>query len=150
LTNADYNFIKERLDLENFADYFIHVHYIGKTDWPHHNWNGYRKLTGSDQRLKFYAWDNDSGFNKYNQDVTLWQDIKGDPDAPSRIFERLLTHPEFVHILQDRFYNHVIDPNGTLTPAKCRAIYQELMDIVRLPIIAESARWGDYVRDTYP
>jgi hypothetical protein len=150
LTDQDYDFIKTRVDLENFADYFIHVHYIGKTDWPHHNWNAYRKMTGSDQRLKFYAWDNDSGFNKYDQDITLWQDVKGDPDAPSRIFERLLSHPEFRHILQDRFYNHVIDPNGTLTPAKCRAIYEELMAIVDLPIIAESARWGDYVRDTYP
>lgn len=151
LDDEDYNFIKQRVDLENFADYFVHVHYIGKTDWPHHNWNAYRRMNGgSDNRLKFYPWDNDSGFNKVNQDITLMEDIKGDPDAPVRIFQGLMTHPEFRHILQDRFYNHVLDPNGTLTPKKCEAIYKELMAIVDLPIIAESARWGDYVRDTYP
>ncbi|MBC8076480.1 MAG: CotH kinase family protein [Chloroflexales bacterium] len=150
IIDSQYLDIKNRVDVVNLADYFIHVHYIAKTDWPHHNWNGFRRINGPDQRFKFVPWDNDSGLNDPAENITLWQDIKGPDDAPSRIFTRLLTNAEFRQVVADRFYKHVLDPTGKLTPANCAALYTQLTGIIDQAVIGESARWGDYMRDVYP
>lgn len=147
---AKYLTIAQKVDVVNLADYFIHVHYIAKTDWPHHNWNAFWKRTGPDKRFKFIPWDNDSGFNNVNENTTLMEDVKGANDAPSRIFLRLMTNPEFQQVVADRLYKHVIDPTGALTPTRCSAIYTQLTNIIDQAVIGESARWGDYARDKYP
>lgn len=152
VTNAEYDVIKTKVDVNDLADYFILNHYIGKTDWPDHNWNLYRARIGADTRFKFVAWDNDSGLNKVTQNTTLMPEtpINGYLDAPIQIFNRLTTNAEFRQVLIDRFYKHVVDPTGVLAPASCNAIYTELTGIVDQAVIAESARWGDYMRDVYP
>jgi hypothetical protein len=170
INDAQYNVIKTKVDVNSLADYFIHVHYIGKTDWPDHNYNLYRARIGADTRFKFIAWDNDSGFNKVTQNTTLmtetlthpfiWDPTEGimvpdttQPlmlDAPLQIFNRLTTNAEFRQVLTDRFYKHVQDPTGVLAPASCDAMYRELTGIVDQAVIGESARWGDYSRDVYP
>lgn len=166
ITDAQYQEIEQLVDVENLADYFLHTHYIGKTDWPHHNWNAYRYNnmldTKGDHRIKFISWDNDSGMNKIEANVLYLKDIKGSDnsvtgrtpyginDSPSRIFERLMSNAEFRQVLIDRFYKHVEDPNGALTKANCISLYNQLAGIVDTGIIGESARWGDYVRDTLP
>ncbi len=169
ITNDEYNIIKTKVDVISLADYFIHVHYIGKTDWPDHNYNVYRARVGPDTRFKFIAWDNDSGLNKVEQNTTLLTETETYPyimgpdgtmvpdttqplmlDAPLQIFNRLLTNPEFRQVVTDRFYKHVLDPKGALAPDACRQRYIELTDIIDQAVIAESARWGDYSRDVYP
>ncbi|HEX6289824.1 MAG TPA: CotH kinase family protein, partial [Herpetosiphonaceae bacterium] len=150
ISNAQYQTLKTKVDLANLADYFVHVHYIAKTDWPHHNWNAYRQRTGPDTRLKFMPWDNDSGLNKVEENTTLMQDLKGPPDAPVHVFLRLTTNAEFRQLLADRLFKHVVDPTGKLTPANCTALYIQLASIVDQAVIGESARWGDYMRDKYP
>ena len=169
INDAQYNQIKTMVDVNNLADYFIHVHYIGKTDWPDHNWNLYRARVGPDTRFKFIAWDNDSGLNKVAQNTTLMTETMTYPyimgpegqmvpdtskplmyDAPLQIFNRLTTNAEFRQLVTDRFYKHVVDPTGTLAPASCAQMYTELTGIVNQAVIAESARWGDYSRDVYP
>lgn len=150
ISNAQYQTIKTKLDVVNLADYFVHVHYIGKTDWPYHNWNTYRARTGPDTRFKFIPWDNDTGLNKVDENNTLVQDIVGPDDAPVRVFLRLTTNAEFRQVLADRLFKHAVNPMGKLTPANCTALYTELTNIVDQAVIGESARWGDYMRDKYP
>ncbi len=150
LSDAAYAQLKTKVDLVSLADYFVHVHYIAKSDWPHHNYTVYRKINGPDTRFKFITWDNDSGLNKVTDNNTLAQDTKGPDDAPSRIFFRAVTHPEFRQLLADRLFKHVVAPNGVLAPAQCAALYTELTAIVDQAVIGESARWGDYARDVYP
>jgi hypothetical protein len=150
MSDGAFNQLKTKVDLIALADYFVHVHYIGKQDWPHHNYNLYRKLTGADTRFRFVPWDNDSGLRSLTTNNTLFTDQKGPDDAPSLMFLRAATHPEFRQILADRFYRHVIAPGGALTPANCTALYTQLTNIVDQAVIAESARWGDYGRDVYP
>jgi hypothetical protein len=150
ITDAQYRTIATKVDVVNLADYFVHVHYIGKTDWPYHNWNTYRQRVGSDTRFKFMPWDNDTGLNKVNENNTLAQDVVGPDDSPSRVFLRLTSNAEFRQVLADRLFKHVVDPTGKLTPTNCAALYTELTNIVDQAVIAESARWGDYMRDKYP
>jgi hypothetical protein len=152
ITDAQYQVIETKVDVENLADYFILNHYIGKTDWPDHNFNLYRARTGPDTRFKFIPWDNDSGLNKVTQNTTAMTEtlVNGVLDAPLQIFNRLTTNQEFLRVVNDRFYKNVIDPTGKMAPANCAAVYTELTGIVDQAVIAESARWGDYMRDVYP
>jgi len=149
LTNEKYQAAAQLMDMENFADYLLHTHYIGKTDWPNHNYNAYRKRTGSDTRFKWMTWDDDSGFNKFNQ---LWyrpNDFLNYPQSPGWMFVRLITNPEFRQLFADRIYKHVVASDGVLTPANCAAVYTDLTNKIDQAVIGESARWGDYTRDVY-
>lgn len=150
IDNALYQQIAAKVDVTNLADYFVHVHYIGKTDWPEHNYTIYRQRVGSDTRFKFMPWDNDSGLNNVTQNMTNYYDDDGPADAPVHVFLRLTTNPEFRQVLADRLYRNVVDPNGILTPTSCASIYTDLAAIVDQAVIGESARWGDYMRDLYP
>lgn len=136
--------VATRVDLEGLADYMILTHYTGKTDWPEHNWNVYRKTTGADTRFKFSSWDNDSAFNKVDEDVST----NDDEDSPIRIYLRLLTHPEFRLLVGDRLQKHLFH-GGALSPEQGLARYQALVSDIDQAVIGESARWGDYSRDNY-
>ena len=149
LTNEKYQAAAALMDMENFADYLLHTHYIGKTDWPNHNYNAYRKRTGSDIRFKWMTWDDDSGFNKFNQIWYKPNDFLNYPDSPGWMFLRLITNPEFRQLFADRIYKHVVASDGVLTPANCAAVYTDLTNKIDQAVIGESARWGDYTRDIY-
>ncbi len=143
-----YNTIASQVDVVSLADYLIHAHYIGKTDWPDEYWNAYRATTG-DTRFKFVPLDNDSGLNGVTRNTTTITDSTGPQDSPDSVFRRLLTNDQFKQVVADRFYKHVLHPNGALSAAACSARYSELAAIVDQAVIGESARWGDYMRDVY-
>ncbi|HEU5090378.1 MAG TPA: MBG domain-containing protein, partial [Roseiflexaceae bacterium] len=145
-----YNDIATRVDVANLADYMIHAHYIGKTDWPEQYWNAYRSNTGPDTRFKFMPLDNDTGLNKVTENTTLITDTVGPADSPDSVFRRLLTNNEFRQVLADRFYKHVVSPTGALATTACNTRYNDLATLIDQAVIAESARWGDYMRDKYP
>ncbi len=144
VSDSLYAEIAERVDLVDLADFVILTHYIGKTDWPNHNWFAYRKRVGDDTRFKFIAWDNDSGLNKVRENNTL----REFPGSPVVIFNRLTTHEAFRALLLERLNLH-LGPGGALSPERCAARYRELTDKIDRAVIAESARWGDYTRDVY-
>jgi hypothetical protein len=144
ITDDVYAQVAERVDLDDLVDFSILTHYLGKTDWPNHNWIAYRKVVGEDTRFKFIAWDNDSGLNKVTENVTL----REFPDSPVVIFNRLLSNPNFRALVRTRLLKH-IGPGGALSPERCAQRYKELTDKIDIAIIAESARWGDYSRDVY-
>ena len=148
--NTLYTSITGRVDAVNLADYMIHAHFIGKTDWPEQNWNAYRQITGSDTRFKFMPLANDTGLNKVTENTTVLTDTIGALDVPDYVFRRLLTNPEFKQFVADRFFKHVDSANGALATTACHDRYDALATIVDQAVIAESARWGDYIRDKYP
>ena len=150
ITDSEYLTIASRVDVVNLADYFVHAHYIGKSDWPHHNWNAYRARLGGDTRFRFTPLENDTGLNGVTRNTTLLTDAVGLADAPVQVFLRLTTNAEFRQLLADRLHRHAVAPTGALTSASCAQIYGELAGIVDQAVIGESARWGDYMRDTYP
>jgi hypothetical protein len=147
VSNATYKKLASKVDMTNLADYVLLTHYIGKTDWPSHNWNVWRKRTGKDTRLKFTTWDNDSGLWKVEQNNTLVDDPKR-PQTPGHLFLRLTTNPEFRALLAKRVRLHTGD-GGALSPEACTKRYTRLTDQISSAIIGESARWGDYARDVY-
>ena len=147
VSDATYENLSSKVDLTNLVDYLLLTHYIGKTDWPHHNWNVWRKRTGSDTRLKFTTWDNDNGLWKVDQNNTL-ADNSELQETPGHLFLRLTTNPKFRQLVADRVELHT-DDGGALSPEACAKRYTRLSNQISSAIVGESARWGDYSRDVY-
>lgn len=147
VSDATYEKLSGKVDMTNLVDYLLLTHYIGKTDWPHHNWNVWRKRTGNDTRLKFTTWDNDNGLWKVDQNNTLEDDPELQ-ETPGHLFLRLTTNPKFRQLLAERVKLHTGD-GGALSPQACAKRYTRVSDQISSAIIGESARWGDYSRDVY-
>jgi hypothetical protein len=148
--NTLYQTIAAQVDVANLADYIIHAHYLGKTDWVSQGWHAYRATAAGDTRFKFMPLDNDTGLNKVIENTTAITDTVGSQDSPDSVFRRLMSNAEFRQVLVDRFYKHIDAPNGALTTPLCSDRYDELATMIDQAVIAESARWGDYMRDVYP
>src|SRR5690606_12524732 len=70
-------------------------------------------------------------------------------DTPSGLHLKLLASDEYRLAFGDRAHKHLFN-NGALTPEPVRERWLKRAREVELPIIAESARWGDYRRDAHP
>ncbi|MCE7988429.1 MAG: hypothetical protein DYG89_45305 [Caldilinea sp. CFX5] len=143
---ARYQQAQQQLNVVDLADYMILMHYAANTDWPAHNWYTYRKRNGPDTRFHMIPWDSDTALNKLDANV-----IENDAvSSPARLFLKLMTNADFRQLVADRFYRHLEQSQGVLTPAACTQRYSDLANFVDLAIIGESARWGAYAQKIYP
>jgi hypothetical protein len=142
-SSSAYEAICEKLDVEDLADYLILTHWIANTDWPQRNWFAARKRELG-AKYFFIAWDADTSLTKASADI-LPADLDG---TPQRLFHALGENAEFRMLYADRIYAHLYN-DGALTTPNGTARFTELIDALELAVTAESARWGDYVRDEY-
>ncbi|MEW5850135.1 MAG: CotH kinase family protein [Myxococcota bacterium] len=142
-TDDAYRAVTEMLDVVNLADYMILMHYVGNTDWPGRNWvAARRRLVG--EKFRFFAWDSELILEEPTRNlVTVDLD-----NTPARLLHKLKENPEFRLLFADRVYRHLFN-TGALAPSQADARFQRLTSAVEESVVAESARWGDYVRDVY-
>jgi hypothetical protein len=141
LTN--YTLMQQYLDMTQFIDYMLLHFYIGHEDWGlNKNWYTIRKRDGS-MGFKYVPWDleNILGTSLTRNDVTR-------TDVPSGLHVKLVASPEYRLAFADRVYKHLFN-NGALTVGPITNRWLNRARQVELPIIAESARWGDYRRDVH-
>lgn len=138
-----YEAIREKVDVENLIDYLILTHWIANTDWPQRNWFAARKREEG-EKFFFIAWDSDSSLTSATKEI-LSTDLEG---SPQRLFHALRKNEEFRMLYADRINVHLRN-EGALATANATERFRELVDTMELSVTAESARWGDYVRDVY-
>lgn len=141
-TISDYTNLKQLLDLPQFIDYMLLHFYVGHEDWfRNKNWYMIRPRDGS--RGFFYLpWDGEM--------------ILGEPsvnrvsatDLPSDLHPKLARLDQYRIDFADRVHRHFFN-DGALTPAENISRWMARAREVELPLIAESARWGDYRRDVH-
>ena len=68
------------------------------------------------------------------------------PGCPSHLFQALRENAEFRMLFADRVQRHLFN-GGALTAENAAARYQSLTDFIDQAVLAESARWGDAVRE---
>ena len=141
--DAQYQEILSHMDRDNFIDYIILIHYSGNIDWLKRNWYAVRRRLAG-EKFTFIAWDTELALKKNNRYI-MDEDLDG---TPARIFHKLRQYPEFQMAFADRIYKHLFD-DGALAPTAAAARFTELTEMLNLPVVAESARWGDYRRDLY-
>jgi len=144
------------IDTLDYADYMLTNLYVGNTDWPRKNFYvGRDRVRGVG--FKFYMWDSEWSMGIQSN---LDTDRTGVTEVVARPWAALKRNAEFRLLVADRAHRHLF-PGGALyvnpeapewdpdhpehnLPA---ARFVELAEGVALPLVAESARWGDQHQD---
>ena len=111
LTNqANYEYVKSKVDIENYLNYLAAQIYFANTDWPGNNvkfWNhpnGKWRWILYDTDFGFGPWD-DNGYYHNTLDFALETNGPGWPNPPwsTFMFRKLVQNEEFRHALINRF-----------------------------------------------
>jgi len=133
------------LDVVNFIDYMLINFYGSNWDWDHHNGIVVRNRVNPGKGFKFLSWDAEHILENINDNFL---DEKN-PNCPSELFQLLRQNEDFCRLLANRV-QFLCFNGGVLTPESAAERYLLRAEQLDLPIIAESARWGDYRRDVHP
>lgn len=156
-TNTSYT---RYLDVDNLIDYMLIVFFTGAEDMPLGPPNSNSKprnlnIVGSNVQLdgfKYLPHDNEWSLMQQSPGVsinrvtaslgsTLGQQTYFNPWW---LHSKLKSNAEYVLHFADRVHKHFFN-GGALTASACQARYQTRIDEIDTAIIAESARWGDYL-----
>ena len=146
-TPANYQGMKTRLDMVNFADYLI-VNLLGVTgDWPHNNFVCARERSVNGLH-RYYLWDAEGAFGDFSGNVRTNMFVAGTTGsiittAPAtagqgegiRILYTLLrASPEFKLLFADRIQKHFFN-GGALTESRLLTAWNVLKSELA-PVIA--------------
>ncbi len=140
---SGYEAFCQLVDVTNLIDYLILMHWVENTDWPQRNWYAARRRAEG-AKFIFIAWDADTSLKSVDGDIVS-VDLAGSPQG---LFHQLSQNDEFRMLYADRIYAHLYN-DGALSTDVATARFRELVDPLELAVTAESARWGDYIRDVY-
>ncbi len=152
----DYKTLEKHLHINSFIDYILLNFYIGNRDWDGHNWRA--AGNGPDgEPFRFFPWDSEFALSPNNSGAiqspkpisnALLTDVtnKNGNKRPTGIHQNLIKNDWYKLRFADRIRKHMFN-SGPLSPEGAKQIWQKRSLKLELPIIAESARWGDYRRD---
>jgi hypothetical protein len=136
------------LDVDNLIDFMLNGFYHASVDWPG-NWYGVRRRGPDSDGFRFFTWDNDLAMPGGSPFANKTGRDNFDDNSPGHIDWALRQNAEYRLRFADHVQKHLFH-GGDLTPDAAAARWQRLVDEMRTPLIAESARWGDYRRDVVP
>jgi hypothetical protein len=145
------------LFFENFIDYMLLNFYVGNNDWGSNNWFAGISRVNRGNGFRFYVWDAETAFTDVNINKIKGNNAVGGAlreilfgsTSTSSTNGGLFQNATFKTLFAQRVGLHLLG-DGALTPAKTAERYQSLADEIDLPIILESARWGDFRSVTMP
>ena len=146
------------LDINNLIQYQMLIYYTGNLDAPNSSFLGNENPNNiwiirsevGDTGFEFVATDSewtliDPTTNRINSEAYTPSVTTA---TPQWFFQQLETSPEFVQNVADHvqadFFN-----DGPLTVQATTALFESLAAQVSGPVVAESARWGDYQTPGY-
>lgn len=146
--DANYELMKQSLDMTEHLDYTLMHLFIGHEDWGGtKNWYAIRKrVSGPNGTFKYLPWDGENLL--LDEDVDR-PESPGGYGYPSGLHTKLVDNAEYRLDFADRVFKHMIAPGGALTPPANIARWQYWQAILDKPVVAESCRWGDYRRDVH-
>ena len=140
---AAYEAISRMLDIDAFIDYMVLNHYGANVAWDHENWYALRRREPGGT-WRFLSWDAEHILLTEKQSRLHLDGEK----RPSRLFNKLIENEEFRLTLADHIQRHFFG-DGVLTPQSVIERWETRSEQVYMPLMAESARWGDYRRDVH-
>ena len=116
---SNYEYVADRIDLENFIHYQIGNIFIDNRDWPGNNIK-YWKSNRPNSKWRWIAYDTDFGFDPWNEGKASWNTVSfaldaNGPDWPNPpwstlLLRKLMENDEF----KSRFINTFADQLNTV------------------------------------
>ena len=153
---ANYDEIKEYLDLEKFIDYLMISWMSGMVDWPANNYYGGNRNVPAEP-FNYYAWDGewawdtqeDCGSCPPNDGAWVNPFFRSDQSggaAITRLWHSLRENSDFMQLFADRVNLQCLN-GGPLSDTASRARWASINNYIETAVIAETARWGDGLDD---
>jgi hypothetical protein len=148
-TTAQYDTMKQYLEMTQFMDYMMLHFFVGHEDWGFDkNWYTMRRR-GVGNQFWYVPWDGENILGTdVNRNDTTRPTGSGSTGVPSGLHTKLVTSPQYRMDFADRVHRAFFN-NGPLMPSNNITRWMNRARQVDLPIILESARWGDYRRDVH-
>jgi len=138
--NPDYPHL---LDVPNYIDYLIVNLWGGNWDWPWKNWWACRERSADSTGFKFYCWDYENTMGNNRSRSPLEKNaLNNNFSSAGEPHVYLRENAEYRLLFADRVHRFFFN-GSVLTPESLLPRYTDLAAEVELPIIPESARWGD-------
>jgi uncharacterized repeat protein (TIGR02543 family) len=164
----NFQFVEDRIDLDNFLDYYITEIYAANYDWPYNNLKIWRKNgsnldpnlgQGHDGRWRWFLYDLDSGLGEYSgtvsantlEDATTWHNnwqdkfrliarsLIGDYPANPANLNPKIGSTQF----RDRFINRTADLlNTNFRLERAEALIDEMQARLAPEMVYHTQRWS--------
>ena len=144
---ANYKYVEQKIDINNFMDYSLCEIYFDNTDWPGNNIK-YWRSTSEDAKWKWILFDSDFGFGLYNhsyQDNTLEFATEangpGWPNPPwaTLLLRKLLENDAF----KTKFINRFADlSNSLLKSDNVKNKINNILNQITPEMQRHKTRWG--------
>jgi len=144
--DANYNYIKNKVDIPNVIDYFIAEIYTANYDWPYSNMRLW-KPRGENTKWRYVIYDLDFSFNQDNSSGYWVKSMNHATDTnlfsysecSSRLFRKLLQNQHFRDNFIERFAYHL---NNSLNKDIVLNRIEEFESKYRDEIEEHIKRWG--------
>ncbi len=146
---AHYEWVKSRMDIEEYINYQIAQIYSANTDWPGNNIK-YWKPKRAGAKWRWIIYDMDFGFGLYTGadhntlEFATATGISGwpNPDWSTLLFRKLLQNDEFKNRFIDKFNVYIY---SIYNPVRVNRIIDSLKNIISAEIPYHFNRWGGSV-----
>jgi hypothetical protein len=148
-TIGQYDQYKQYLEITQFIDYMMLHFFVGHEDWGY-NKNFYTiRRRAPNAGFHYIPWDGENILGTdVNRNDTTRPTGSGSTGVPSGLHTKLATNSQYRIDFADRVHRHFFN-DGALMPTNTIGRWMTRAKQVELPIILESARWGDYRRDVH-
>ena len=149
-SDADYNYIASKIDIDNYIDYMITNIYIANADWPGTNliyWKPQKKgtkwqwlLHDMDYSFGLHS-ENHADYDALGKATTAAQseDAWPNPEWSTLLFRKLLENGGFKARFKSRFLQQL---DTTFAPARVIGIIDSLKNMVDAEMDRHIARWN--------
>jgi hypothetical protein len=155
---STYDYIKTKIDIDNFIDYNVAEIFFGNTDWPGNNVSTWRYKTesgeyepdapyGQDGRWRWFLKDTDFGFGLYEKPVShntlafaAGDTREGEANDPWAVFlfKTMLQNDEFRNEFINRFADQL---NTSFVPSRVNEIIDGVVSTLEPEIQEHTDRW---------
>lgn len=139
-----YNYAASKIDIENYADYFIAETYSGNTDWLGDWVNNIRywRPRTPNGKWRYILWDLDWGFGLFlgpHTDFLSRARYPMVPNEQSDIFNAMLGNETFRNYFVNRYADLI---NTTFQPGNVSALAYQLRDEIDAAMTRHGQRWN--------
>ena len=144
--HKNYNYIKSKIDLDNFIDYYSVEMFFANYDWPIHNIKMWKKKNNG--KWRFILYDLDGGFtgNSRNHTLNMFERLSNEVDCGScgnspyatLLFRSLMKNEKFRKKFGIR-YKEIIEKY--MSPDRTLSIVDSISEIYRPNMQSHINRW---------